>query len=346
MTSGPHLSAAPPAGIRGAASSPVSHSRGGHVPVLCGAVLEHLSPALGRGKDAIVVDGTFGGGGYAAAFLERTAARVIGIDRDPDAVARGRDLACRHAGRFTMIEGRFGEMDRLVAAAGFKDVDGVALDLGLSSFQLDEAARGFSFLADGPLDMRMERAGMSAADVVNTFEEGDLAFIIAEYGEERFARRIARAIMRHRRDKPLARTLELARLITASVPKTGDAIDPATRTFQALRIYVNRELDELEAGLGAAERLLTAGGRLAVVAFHSLEDRIVKSFLRDRSAVRGTSSRHLPAAETARPATFRIVTAKPVTPNAAEIDANPRARSAKLRVGERTDAPARAEGRS
>jgi len=307
-------------------SMPESHS-----PVLLSEVIAAVAPRDG----AVYLDGTFGAGGYSAALLDSARCAVVAIDRDPAAVRRGDALAQRYPGRLNVIEGRFSEMERLLQPRGVTRLAGVALDLGVSSPQLDDPARGFSFRADGPLDMRMGTSGESAADLVNTASETDLAELIRDYGEERFARRIARAIVAAR---PLTRTGELAALIRRVVPESG-GIDPATRTFQALRIAVNDELDELDRGLAAAERLLEPGGRLAVVAFHSLEDRQIKNFLRLRSGGAPKASRHLPGTRTAAPS-FRLINRKPVTPGAAEIARNPRARSARLRAAERTEAPA------
>ena len=304
---------------------------GAHIPVLLTEVIAALKPH----DDGLYLDGTFGAGGYSEAMLRSAACRVVALDRDPAAVARGEDLAKLYAGRLTLIEGRFSEMGRLLAPLGLTQLSGVALDLGVSSMQIDDPARGFSFRADGPLDMRMGRDGRSAADLINSADEAELASLIREYGEERFARRIARAIVAAR---PLSRTSELAAAIRGVVPDTG-GIDPATRTFQALRIAVNDELDELDRGLAAVERLLEPGGRLAVVAFHSLEDRRVKDFLRRRSADAPRASRHAPATRGPAPS-FRLITRKPVAPSAEEIARNPRARSARLRAAERTDAPA------
>ncbi|HEY0522015.1 MAG TPA: 16S rRNA (cytosine(1402)-N(4))-methyltransferase RsmH [Stellaceae bacterium] len=316
-----------------------------HVPVLLDEVIEALAPR----DDAVYVDGTFGAGGYSRAILERAPrCRVVAIDRDPAAVARGAALAETHGrDRLTVLEGRFGAMDALLAAAGFAAVAGIALDLGVSSPQIDDPARGFSFRADGPLDMRMGRDGTSAADLVNTLPEDELAEIIREYGEERFARRVARAIATARRGQPIARTGELAAIVRGAIPAASAAssggIDPATRTFQALRIAVNDELGELGRGLAAAERVLAPGGRLAVVSFHSLEDRHVKNFLRERSDAAPRGSRHLPpqaAGRAARAPSFRLLGRKPVNPGEAELRRNPRARSARLRAAERTEAPA------
>lgn len=316
---------------------------GGHTPVLLDRVLAALAPRDG----AIYVDGTFGGGSYTRAILEAADCRVWGIDRDPQAVARAEALVRRYGGRLTVLAGRFGDMDRLLRGQGVSTVDGVALDLGVSSLQLDDPERGFSFRADGPLDMRMDGLGTgpSAAELVMTLEEAKLADIIRRYGEERRARRVARAIVTARREAPIERTSQLAEIVRRAV--TGGrapgaaSIDPATRTFQALRIRVNDELGEIDRGLEAAERLLGPGGRLVVVSFHSLEDRAVKSFLRERSGETAGGSRHRPPADTARrDATFQPLTRGPCRPSRAECDANPRARSARLRAAVRTAAPA------
>lgn len=303
-----------------------------HIPVLRDAMIASLAPKAG-GR---YVDGTFGAGGYSEALLSAADCQVWGIDRDPDALAFGAALMDRFPGRLTLIAGNFGAMDRLLGAAGVPSVDGIALDLGVSSMQLDRAERGFSFRADGPLDMRMARQGQSAADLVNALDETDLANLIYDFGEERFARRIAGAIVRAR---PITRTEELAHIVRRAIPKKGDGIDPATRTFQALRIAVNDEMGELARGLGAAERLLIPGGRLAVVTFHSLEDRPVKSFFQQRAGKMPGGSRHLPETAPARAPSFRLLTGKPVIADAPEIRRNPRARSVKLRAVERTAAP-------
>ena len=306
-----------------------------HLPVLRDEVLAVLAPKDG----GIYLDGTFGLGGYTLALLESADCRVLGIDRDPDAVARGAGLAARFPGRLTLRQARFGDMVEVARADGIERVDGVALDLGVSSPQVDDPDRGFSFRADGPLDMRMEKAGRSAADLVNTLSEGELADLILDLGEERHARRVARAIVAAR---PLETTGELAAVVRRAVPRSADGIDPATRTVQALRLAVNEELDELDRGLAAAEALLAPGGRLAAVSFHSLEDRRVKTFLIARAGAGPRPSRHLPETRVAAEPTFRLLTRKPVTPSPAEIDRNPRARSARLRAAERTSAPVRA----
>ena len=307
-----------------------------HTPVLLSEVIDLLKPRSG----AVYVDGTFGGGGYSRALLDAADCRVWGIDRDPDAIARGQMLAETYAGRLGLIHGRFGDMDRLLEDHAVRAVDGVALDLGVSSPQIDDADRGFSFRFDGPLDMRMEREGASAADIVNTMTEGDLAALIRRFGEERHARAVARAIVEARQLAPITRTEDLARIVRGVVPKSDDGIDPATRTFQALRIEVNDELGELDRGLESAEAILTPGGRLAVVSFHSLEDRKVKHFIRHRSGRAPRASRHLPADRPAPSPSFRALTARPLRAQPAEIERNPRARSARLRAAERTPAPA------
>ena len=304
-----------------------------HIPVMRGEVLEALAPAAG----GIYVDGTFGAGGYTRALLDAADCRVWALDRDPAAIAGGAALEAEYAGRLHLTEGRFGDMADLLPV---RDVQGVVLDLGVSSMQIDDPARGFSFQGDGPLDMRMDKDGPTAADLVNTSEEGALADLIYRYGEERRSRRVARAIVAARREAPITTTRRLAEIVRRAVPTANDGIDPATRTFQALRIRVNDELGELDRGLAAAEILLAPGGRLAVVSFHSLEDRAVKVFLRARSGGAARPSRHRPEGTTARAPTFRLLTRKARRPGAVEIAANPRARSARLRAAERTDAPA------
>ena len=302
----------------------------GHIPVMLAEVLDVLQPHDG----AHYIDGTFGGGGYARAILEACDCRVLGIDRDPEAIARGEKLAALYPGRLTLVHGEFSQMDRLLADMGEQGTNGVVLDLGVSSFQFDEPARGFSFRADGPLDMRMSQSGESAADVVNTADAKTLAGIISRYGEEHHAMRIARAIVAAR---PLTRTAELADIVSRALGPAAarQPIHPATRTFQALRIYVNDELGELSRALEAATRALKPQGRLAVVSFHSLEDRIVKRFLTEHSAAAPHASRHAPDARRTSASLYRLLGSRPRTPGEAEIANNPRARSAKLRSAER-----------
>ena len=307
---------------------------GDHVPVLLEEVLKALAPR----DNATYVDGTFGAGGHSEALLAATRCHVLGLDRDPEAVRRGTALAARHEGRLTVIEGRFGDMERLVRGATDEPIAGVALDLGVSSLQLDAAERGFSFRLDGPLDMRMGRDGTNAADLVARLGEDELSELIRALGEERFARRVARAIATARRQAPISRTGELADIVRAAIPQREPGLDPATRTFQALRIAVNDELGELDRGLAAAERLLQPGGRLAVVAFHSLEDTRVKTFLRRRSGAMAGASRHMPPSPDTPPPSFTLLTRRPIRPGADEIARNPRARSARLRAAERTAA--------
>jgi 16S rRNA (cytosine1402-N4)-methyltransferase len=314
------------------AGEPEATASAGHVPVLLDAVLAVLAPR----DDAVYIDGTFGGGGYSEALLTAARCRVFGIDRDPEAVRRGRDLAERHGGRLRVLQGRFGDMARLLVPVSTDPVDGIALDLGVSSTQLDIPERGFSFRSDGPLDMRMSGEGQSAADLVATLSEPELAELIRAFGEERFARRVARAITAARRRRPIRRTTELAEIVRTAVPKSEPGQDPATRTFQALRIAVNDELGELDRGLAAAEQLLAPGGRLAVVSFHSLEDRRVKEFLRQRSDAAPRASRHLPIQSGAPAPSFKLLSRRAIEPNAAEIAHNPRARAARLRAAERT----------
>jgi 16S rRNA (cytosine1402-N4)-methyltransferase len=313
-------------------SSAVAGGLARHIPVLARRAMTWLGVRDG----GVYLDATFGAGGYARAILATAGARVMGIDRDDTAIAAGAALVEEAQGRLTLVEGRFSALDSIAAAHGAAAIDGVVFDLGISSMQIDEAARGFSFRLDGPLDMRMGRDGPSASDVVARASERDLVFIIATLGEERHARAIARAIVKARAARPIVTTRALADIVARIVHTKEGAIHPATRTFQALRIFVNDELAELARGLAAAERALKPAGRLVVVAFHSLEDRIVKTFLAERSRA-PASSRHRPQM-TAVPATFRVLTRRPETPDDAEIAANPRARSAKLRAAERTDA--------
>jgi len=307
-----------------------------HIPVLAREVVEALAPRQG-GR---YLDGTFGAGGYCRALFDACAdISILAIDRDPDAVAGGYALVETMGGRLTLVEDRFSALDRVAEEHGFAPLDGIMLDIGVSSMQLDDAHRGFSFRADAPLDMRMEQAGPSAADLVASLPEGDLADLIYRYGEERRSRAIARAIVAARKTAPVATTGRLAEIVTSVVRFSPDGIHPATRTFQALRIAVNDELGELERGLEAAERVLAPGGRLAVVTFHSLEDRIVKRFLTERSGRAARPSRHAPAAPAQDAPTFELVGKQPMAPSETEIALNPRARSAKLRVAERTDVP-------
>jgi len=303
-----------------------------HVPVLIDEVLAGLAVRDGE----TYVDGTFGAGGYTRAILDAGAGRVIALDRDPDAIAEGRALEQESDGRLILVSERFSRMAEALDARGVGAVDGVTLDIGVSSMQIDRADRGFSFQADGPLDMRMEREGESAADFVNNADESLIADVLHEYGEEPRARRVARAIVAAR---PITRTGELADVVRRALGyRAHDKKDPATRTFQAIRIHVNREIEELEEGLAAAEQVLKPGGRLAVVSFHSLEDRIVKRFLRERSGATPSGSRHRPDAGAAGPAPSFEAVGKPVRPGEVELARNPRSRSATLRVARRTSA--------
>lgn len=295
--------------------------------------------ALAPRDDATYIDATFGAGGYSEALLGAARCRVFGIDRDPDAVTRGEALAAKHGGRLTLIAGPFGDMERLLGPFSPGPIAGIAFDLGVSSMQLDEAGRGFSFRQDGPLDMRMSRDGESAADLIARLSERELGALIRMLGEERFAGRVARAIAAAQHRRPLATTGELADIVRAAIPKREPGLDSATRTFQALRIAVNDELGELDRGLAAAERLLMPGGRLAVVSFHSLEDARVKGFLRRRSET-ARGSRHLPPRPGGPAPSFAVAQRRPARPSAEETARNPRARSARLRTAERTAAPA------
>ncbi|MDB5737875.1 MAG: rRNA ((1402)-N(4))-methyltransferase RsmH [Sphingomonas bacterium] len=304
-----------------------------HIPVL----LDEVMAALGVQPGETHVDGTFGAGGYTRAILAAGAARVFAFDRDPDAIAAGRALEAESEGRLVLVAERFSRMAEALAERGVEQVDGVTLDIGVSSMQLDQAERGFSFQGDGPLDMRMEQAGQSAADFVNEADEAEIADVIYLSGVETRARRIARAIVAAR---PLVRTGELANVIRRAVGHhPGQPKDPATRSFQAIRIHLNRELDELDEGLVAAEVLLSGGGRLAVVSFHSLEDRIVKRFLKSRSGAEPAGSRHRPAAVAPRAGSFEAVS-RAIRAGDAELRRNPRARSATLRAAKRSVAPA------
>ncbi len=303
-----------------------------HIPVLAGEMLHWLAPVDG----GVYLDATFGGGGYAEAILRAACCTVWAIDRDPDAIARGASLAARFPGRLHLIHGAFGDMLELLAAQGVTTLDAVVFDLGVSSFQLDQPARGFSFRADGPLDMRMDRTGPSAADLVNRLAERELADLLHELGEERAARRIARAVVRARAEAPIETTGALAAIIRAVVPPDRSGINPATRSFQALRIRVNDELGEIARGLDAASRLLAGGGRLVIISFHSLEDRIVKRFMAEAAGRAPAPSRYDPRGLTRRATPgFRLLTPRAVRPGEAEIRTNPRARSARLRVLQR-----------
>ncbi len=325
---------------RGDRTSDAAGGPARHVPVLLNEVVDALEPKAG-GR---YIDGTFGAGGYTRAVLDSAPdVRVLAIDRDPTAITAGAALVSEAAGRLTLVEGRFGDLATIASQFGFAPLDGVVLDIGVSSMQLDDPERGFSFRGDGPLDMRMEKAGRSAEDIVNGMEEGPLADLIYAYGEERRSRAVSRAIMAARKEARITTTKRLADIVGTVVRSHPNDIHPATRTFQALRIAVNDELGELERALVAAEQALAPGGRLVVVTFHSLEDRIVKQFMAERSGRMAGPSRHAPMTAAAEP-TFAVVTRKPVTAGDAELRANPRARSAKLRAVERTDAPPRKEG--
>ncbi len=322
---------------RGAGSPRAAGGSVRHHPVLRDEAMVALAPRAG----GAYLDGTFGAGGYTKAILAVPGTRVVALDRDPSAIADGATVLADSESRLTLKEARFGDLDAVAEGLGLGSLDGVVLDIGVSSMQLDEDARGFSFRADGPLDMRMEKRGRSAADIVNTAAEAELADIFYVYGEERASRRLARAVVHDRAIMPFTRTKPLAAMIARVVPHGSRDIHPATRAFQALRIAVNDELGELLRGLQAAERALVPGGRLAVVTFHSLEDRIVKRFLQARSG-RGSGearSRHQPVEVATAAPTFTAPGRQPVAPSEAEVALNPRARSAKLRFAVRTDAP-------
>ncbi|MGM4919103.1 16S rRNA (cytosine(1402)-N(4))-methyltransferase RsmH [Tardiphaga sp. 813_E8_N1_3] len=309
-----------------------------HISVLGVEAVDMLSPRAG----GIYVDATFGAGGYSRAILATEGTRVIAIDRDRTAIAGGFDLVDASDGRLTLVEDRFSNLADVCAAQGELLVDGVVMDVGVSSMQIDQAERGFSFRFDGPLDMRMSQHGPTAADVVAKASEADLANIIYIFGEERHSRSVARAIIAARKEAPIETTKQLVDIVQKVVWAKPGEIHPATRTFQALRIFVNAELDELHIALAAAERVLKPGGRLSVVSFHSLEDRIVKNFMTERSKT-GGGSRHLPEVAQSRPR-FSLVNKRPIIAGDEELKANPRARSAKLRGAERTDAPAQDAG--
>jgi 16S rRNA (cytosine1402-N4)-methyltransferase len=308
----------------------------GHLSVLCDEAVSALAPREG----GVYVDATYGAGGYTQAIFARARCKVFGFDRDPDAATRGRRDAASASGELLIVEAPFGAMETELKSRGVDLVDGVVFDVGVSSMQLDQGARGFSFRLDGPLSMRMDKGKPDARDIVNSAGADELALIFRAYGEEPAAKRIAHAIDAARGEKAIATTVELADIVARAAPaRPGEKTHPATRVFQALRIFVNDELGELARGLSAAERLLKPGGNLAVVSFHSLEDRMVKRFFADRSGAAAGPSRHAPP-RNASPATFSQTSAKAVTPSEVEIGANPRARSAKLRAGERTAAPA------
>ena len=300
-----------------------------HEPVMLREVLHHLAPVAGD----TVLDGTFGGGGYTGAILGAADCTVWAIDRDPAAIERGAALAARFPGRLQLLQGCFGEMVGLLAERGVTALDAIVLDLGVSSFQIDDAERGFSFRTDGPLDMRMAASGASAADLVNALGESELADTLYQLGEERLSRRIAKAIVAARKDSPITTTLQLAEIIRRVVPADRSGIDPATRSFQALRIRVNDELGEIVRGLEASVKLLAPGGRLVVVSFHSLEDRLVKRFMQEAAGRTPGPSRHNPAGLAARSAAeFKLLSSGAERPASDETRVNPRARSARLRA--------------
>ncbi len=305
-----------------------------HVPVMLREVLQYLAPAPGE----IVIDATFGAGGYSRAILAK-GATVLGIDRDPEAITAGLEISAQHGKKLRLVEGRFSELDLIAGEAGYQRVHGVVLDIGVSSMQLDQAQRGFSFRSDGPLDMRMGQSGLTAADLVNQLERVNLTRIIGILGEEHHASRISRAIVERRQKMPFSTTSDLAKVVEQAGSGRNDRIHPATRTFQALRIFLNRELEELAQALTASEKILAQGGRLVVVSFHSLEDRIVKRFLADRCFDQ-KGSRHLPPVAGSEPV-FTMLKRGAAKPAGDEILRNPRARSAKLRAAMRTAAPAR-----
>lgn len=306
-----------------------------HSPVMLHEMLAALNPQGGE----CYVDGTFGAGGYSRAVLQKASCKVVAIDRDPSVEQFAQKLRDKYPDRFMLLSGTFGQMVELLAAKGIASVDGIVLDIGVSSMQLDQAERGFSFRQDGPLDMRMGGNGISAGELVNEASEQELADIIYLYGEEHAARRIAKAIVIARDESPITTTRQLANIVAKVVKKTGKA-DPATRTFQALRIHVNDELGELSRALEAAEQLLVPGGRLVVVTFHSLEDRIVKKFMAERSGAKESVSRYMPdVADHGPEPSFTLPKRSAVKPRDEECRENPRARSAKLRLAVRTDAP-------
>jgi 16S rRNA (cytosine1402-N4)-methyltransferase len=311
-----------------------------HIPVLCEEVLAALAVKPGQ----TYLDATFGAGGYARAILAEEDTCLLALDRDPQAVQAGSELVAAASGRLHLVQARFGQLAEVAQRLHLAPFDGVVFDIGVSSMQLDQGWRGFSFRQDGPLDMRMEQEGRSAADIVNGADEATLADIFFYFGEERHARRLARRIVAERGNHLFASTVELADFLVRTMPPKKGDIHPATRVFQALRMAVNDELGELLRGLAAAEQVLRHGGRLAVVSFHSLEDRLVKQFLKERSGRGTAASRLLPGEVAALLPTFdmAVFAKQPIVPKLSEIAANPRARSAKLRAAQRTDAPARA----
>ena len=319
-----------------------------HIPVLGCEAVDWLNLA----DQKTYLDGTFGAGGYSQLILNKSNCQLLAIDRDPEAISRGKELETANPEHFSILHGTFGNLDKLLKAKGIDKVDGVVLDLGASSMQLDTAERGFSFRFDAPLNMRMDQGSLNqtttAADIINTFDEENLANIIYRYGEERKSRWIAKAICKKRKSAPITRTTELVDIVSSVVRGRPGGINPATRTFQALRIFLNDELGELERGMAAAERVLQPGGRLVIVTFHSLEDRQVKLFLKERSGRTSSGSRHLPDAidlsrqpsDLSRQPSFKVLTGRAVPPSKEEILSNTRARSARLSAAERTDAPA------
>lgn len=317
--------------------NPYSLSAAAHTSVMLSEVLQYLSPKKGE----TYVDGTFGAGGYTKAILSAAECNVIGIDRDPYVELFAAKIGEEFSPRFRFVPGKFSEMQQLLEARGIQKVDGVVLDVGVSSMQIDTPRRGFSFMHDGPLDMRMSDQGETAADLVNSADQGELSSIIFRYGGERYSRKIAHAIVEARMNAPITRTLELADIIRRTVRASKDKIDPATRTFQALRIWVNNELSELSEALVVAEKVLAPGGRIVVVSFHSEEDALVKSFLQARAGKEDSISRYMPVpAKDSKAPSFSMLTRKAIKPSEAEVDKNVRSRSAKLRAATRTDADA------
>lgn len=313
---------------------PDSPEKRPHIPVMLNEVLKTLSPA----NHETYIDGTFGAGGYTSAILDSASCNVIAIDRDPNVKPSVETLQKKYGKRFSFLEGCFGDMDNLLATTEHQSVDGVVLDIGVSSMQIDQAERGFSFRFDGPLDMRMSASGQDAQTFINTAAEEVIADVIYKYGEERLSRRIAKAIVERRKEKQITTTLDLADIVRSVYPKTYHKIDPATRTFQALRIFINDELGELERGLVAAEKILKSGGRLVVVTFHSLEDSIVKDFFKKRSDAKKAVNKYKADTEETH-SSFKLIERKAIQASKEESKINPRARSAKLRVAQRTDKP-------